>query len=74
MKERVLFLTGRLAQGRLERVLKGMAPTEFDWSILNVGVKVAALMTEEIIARRLPSRSMPTRSCCPAAAAPISTD
>lgn len=54
MKERVLFLTGRLAQGRLERVLKGMAPTEFDWSILNVGVKVAALMTEPILMRRLP--------------------
>jgi dihydropteroate synthase-like protein len=53
MKERVLFLTGRLAQGRLERVLKGMAPTEFDWSILNVGVKVAALMTEPILMRRL---------------------
>ena len=54
MKERVLFLTGRLAQGRLERVLTGMAPTEFDWSILNVGVKVAALMTEPILMRRLP--------------------
>ena len=54
MRERVLFLTGRLAQGRLERVLQGMAPTEFDWSILNVGVKVAALMTEPILMRRLP--------------------
>ncbi len=54
MSERVLFLTGRLAQSRLEKVLQGMAPTPFDWSIFNVGVKVAALMTEPILMRRLP--------------------
>jgi len=47
-------LTGRLAQSRLEKVLQGMGPTAFDWSILNVGVKVAALMTEPILLRRLP--------------------
>ena len=39
MRERILFLTGRLAQSRLEKVLQGMAPTAFDWSILNVGRK-----------------------------------
>jgi dihydropteroate synthase-like protein len=54
MTERILFLTGRLAQSRLEKVLQGMAPTAFDWSIFNVGVKVAALMTEPILTRRLP--------------------
>jgi dihydropteroate synthase-like protein len=54
MRERLLFLTGRLAEKRLEKVLQGMAPTPFDWSILNVGVKVAALMTEPILMRRLP--------------------
>jgi len=54
MRERILFLTGRLAQSRLEKVLQGMAPTAFDWAILNVGVKVAALMTEPILMRRLP--------------------
>jgi dihydropteroate synthase-like protein len=54
MRERVLFLTGRLAESRLEKVLHGMAPTPFDWSIFNVGVKVAALMTEPILMRRLP--------------------
>jgi dihydropteroate synthase-like protein len=54
MRERVLFLTGRLAESRLEKVLNGMAPTAFDWSIFNVGVKVAALMTEPILMRRLP--------------------
>ena len=54
MTERILFLTGRLAQSRLEKVLQGMGPTAFDWSIFNVGVKVAALMTEPILMRRLP--------------------
>ena len=54
MRERILFLTGRLAETRLEKVLQGMGPTAFDWSILNVGVKVAALMTEPILMRRLP--------------------
>jgi dihydropteroate synthase-like protein len=54
MKERILFLTGRLAQSHLEKVLQGVAPTAFDWSVLSVGVKVAALMTEPILMRRLP--------------------
>ncbi len=54
MKERVLFLTGRLAEKRLEKVLQGMGPAPFDWSIFNLGVKVAALMTEPILMRRLP--------------------
>jgi dihydropteroate synthase-like protein len=54
MRERILFLTGRLAEKRLEKVLQGMAPTAFDWSVFSVGVKVAALMTEPILMRRLP--------------------
>jgi dihydropteroate synthase-like protein len=54
MRERILFLTGRLAEKRLEKVLQGMESTAFDWSIFNVGVKVAALMTEPILIRRLP--------------------
>jgi len=54
MRERLLFLTGRLAEKRLKKVLQAMAPTPFGWSILNVGVKVAALMTEPILMRRLP--------------------
>ena len=31
-----------------------MEPTAFDWSVFSVGVKVAALMTEPILMRRLP--------------------
>jgi dihydropteroate synthase-like protein len=54
MSERILFLTGHLARPRLEKVLAGLGDTEFEWSIFDVGVKVAALMTEAIISRRVP--------------------
>jgi dihydropteroate synthase-like protein len=54
MAESILFLTGHLARARLEAVLRAMKAS-FDWKVLNIGVKVAALMTEDIITRRLPS-------------------
>jgi dihydropteroate synthase-like protein len=54
MPERVLFITGRLARGRLERVLGSLGDMPFEWRVHDIGVKVAALMTEEIIRRRLP--------------------
>jgi len=54
MSERILFLTGHLAHARLEKVLAETRDLGFEWSVINVGVKVAALMTETIIARRLP--------------------
>lgn len=53
MAERLLFLTGHLARARLERVLADLGPTSFSHEIIDIGVKVAALMTEEIIIRRL---------------------
>ena len=53
MAESILFLTGHLARPRLEAVLEGMKAS-FAWKVLDIGVKVAALMTEEIITRRLP--------------------
>ena len=53
MAENILFLTGHLARPRLEAVLNGMN-AGFDWKVLDIGVKVAALMTEDIITRRLP--------------------
>jgi hypothetical protein len=45
MAERILFLTGHLARPRLEKVLARIEDAGFDWSIFDVGVKVAALMT-----------------------------
>jgi dihydropteroate synthase-like protein len=52
MAESILFLTGHLARPRLEAVLQAMK-AGFAWKVLDIGVKVAALMTEEIITRRL---------------------
>jgi dihydropteroate synthase-like protein len=54
MAESILFLTGHLARARLEAVLRAMKAS-FDWKVLDIGVKVAALMTEDIITRRLPN-------------------
>ena len=53
MVERVLFLTGHLARPRLEKVLHEAGDLGFSWSIVDIGVKVAALMTAAIIANRL---------------------
>src|SRR6266478_3540868 len=53
MADRILFLTGHLARERLEAVLAGAGNLGFEWSVCDVGVKVAALMTEAIITRRL---------------------
>ncbi|TFF20682.1 dihydropteroate synthase [Jiella endophytica] len=50
---RLLFLTGHLARPRLERILSGLEATDFAWAIADIGVKVAALATGDIIERRL---------------------
>lgn len=54
MTERLLFLTGHLAYPRLERMVAGFGEAARGWRIHDIGVKVAALMTQEIIQRRLP--------------------
>jgi dihydropteroate synthase len=53
IQEHLLFLTGKLAQKRLQNILEEMAPTEFTYEIRNIGVSVAALMTAQMISRRL---------------------
>ncbi len=53
MAELLVFLTGHLARARLEKLLAGLGDTGFAWEIVDIGVKVAALMTEDIIKRRL---------------------
>jgi dihydropteroate synthase-like protein len=54
MADSILFLTGHLARPRLEKILGDSGDLGFTWSVFDVGVKVAALMTEPIISRRLP--------------------
>jgi dihydropteroate synthase-like protein len=51
--EHLLFLTGKLAEKSLTRVLESMAPAPFTWRVHQLGVSVAALMTAEMIERRL---------------------
>lgn len=53
MSEHILFLSGKLAEKRLHRVLESMQPTDFSYEVRNIGVSVAALMTADMIKRRL---------------------
>lgn len=53
MTQRLLFLTGKLAEKSLHKVLESMQPTEFSYDVYQIGVSVAALMTTDLIARRL---------------------
>ena len=53
MTEKILFLTGKLALKRLQRVLQEMSDIEFEYEVRNIGVSVAALMTADMIQRRL---------------------
>ncbi len=65
MAERIAFLTGHLARPRLERVLGGLGRSDLECSVVDIGVKVAALMTEAIILRRLPRPVMADRVLLP---------
>ena len=52
MSEHLLFLTGKLAEKQLRGILEKMQP-EFTYTVHQLGVKVAALMTTDMILRRL---------------------
>jgi dihydropteroate synthase-like protein len=65
MTTRLLFLTGHLAHPRLRRILENLGETPFTWDITDIGVQVAALMTEAIILRRLPRPVQATRVILP---------
>ena len=51
--QRILFLTGRLAEPALRALLGRLAPGRFTWEVRQPGVQVAALMTADLIRRRL---------------------
>ncbi|PCJ32588.1 MAG: dihydropteroate synthase [Gammaproteobacteria bacterium] len=53
MAEKLLFLTGKLAERSLYKVLEQMLPLPFEYRIHQLGLSVAALMTDKMIARRL---------------------
>ncbi|HEY6356565.1 MAG TPA: DUF6513 domain-containing protein, partial [Burkholderiaceae bacterium] len=53
--EHIVFLTGHLAKPQLESVLAGIEAAPFTWEARDVGVQVAALMTAEMVKRRVPA-------------------
>ncbi|RUO97412.1 DUF6513 domain-containing protein [Hyphomicrobium sp.] len=53
MAERIVLVTGSLAEPRVRRVAEDLTTTDLQPVVANVGVKVAALMTTEIVERRL---------------------
>ncbi len=64
MADAIVFVTGHMARARLERVLGEMAPS-FQWQIADAGVKVAALMTTQLLERRLKLPEGTTRVVLP---------
>ena len=52
MTEHILFLTGKLAEKQLRSILEKMQP-EFTYTVHQLGLKVAALMTTDMVIRRL---------------------
>ena len=52
MSEHILFLTGKLAEKQLRNILEKMQPN-FTYTVHQLGLKVAALMTTDMVARRL---------------------
>ncbi len=51
-REHILFLTGKLAEKQLRQTLEAMQP-QFDYTVHQLGLTVAALMTADMIRRRL---------------------
>ena len=59
-KEVILFLTGKLAEKQLTKILENLSipspckkPTEWNYRVKQLGLSVAALMTGDLILRRL---------------------
>jgi dihydropteroate synthase-like protein len=58
MPGHTLFLTGHLAEKRLRQVLSALDDLDFSWAVHDIGVQVAALMTADLIRRRLPADAL----------------
>ncbi|MBU2580575.1 MAG: dihydropteroate synthase [Alphaproteobacteria bacterium] len=65
MAEKLLFLTGHLAEARLSGTLADVGLAEDSYAVRNVGIKVAALMTEKILKNRLEAPLDATRVILP---------
>jgi dihydropteroate synthase-like protein len=65
MPERIVFVTGSLAEPRVKRVADEVSGEAIDPIVANIGVKVAALMTTDIVERRLKLPERPDRVIMP---------
>jgi dihydropteroate synthase len=61
--DHIVFLTGRLAQPSLERVLASIQPPAFSYEVREIGLQVAGLMTTDMVRRRVaaPLESAPEK-------------
>jgi dihydropteroate synthase-like protein len=64
-KDKLIFLTGHLAENRLKSTVAGVGLAEGSWAVTNIGVKVAALMTDAIVRKRLKGPLDATRVVVP---------
>ncbi|MFA5957102.1 DUF6513 domain-containing protein [Hyphomicrobium sp.] len=53
MAKRIVLVTGSLAEPRVKRIAEELNNSDLEPIVANIGVKVAALMTTEIVERRL---------------------
>lgn len=63
--EKILLLTGHLAEERLSATIAALGLPEGSWRIQNIGIKVAALMTEAIVKNRVKAIEDATRVLVP---------
>ena len=65
MDQKLLFITGHLAEPRLRQTVESAGLPDGSWHVHNIGIKVAALMTEAIVRNRLKGPIDATRVILP---------
>lgn len=65
MSDHILFLTGKLAEKSLHKVLEAMQPAGFTYDVRQIGISVAGLMTTDLVRRRVTDIGQATRLMVP---------
>ena len=53
LEDNILFITGRLAENNLKKVIELLENKNFKYEVRNLGINVAALMTIDIIEKNI---------------------
>ena len=53
LEDNILFITGRLAENNLKKVIELIENKNFKYEVRNLGINVAALMTIDIIEKNI---------------------